>query len=446
MNDPAARAASLPARVRQLVSRARQIGLIDLSASMGVVVLLGFVQKLLVARLLGPEGLGHVSIVNAVMSLGTLLAGAGLTTAILRHSAAQSEDADAWGVFATGMRFAGVLSVLVATGLAAFTFTPLWVFDPIAGRWLPLAAVALPFLTITSCSIAYLQSRGRMRDKAVLGLLLRLFSLVGIVVGVIQLGFPGYVWGYVAGALAVAAVATWRVRSFRPRRRRTSPVPVREVVRFGFWSLFTQLLNYVLLTADVLCVSALTGNAALVGLYGLSTVLQSIAKIPVTAYMDAIFPRLTRQAADVETLRRVRSVLRGRTVALSAASAGVVALGAPWLVPAAFGAEYAGSLPPLYILLAGQVVRAFGAPAGRSLIAAGWVEGNFWSGVVAATINIAANLLLIPEYGIAGAALATALTHGVWSILVTILASRLDRRRLSASESPIEFGSDGEDL
>jgi O-antigen/teichoic acid export membrane protein len=81
----------------RIVSGARRIlerGVFDLTASMGLVLALGFVQNLVLARILGPEGLGHMAVLNTTMNFAGLLATAGLTTSVLRYAAAQQLPVD----------------------------------------------------------------------------------------------------------------------------------------------------------------------------------------------------------------------------------------------------------------------------------------------------------------------------------------------------------------
>ena len=62
---------------------------------MGIVLAVGFLQNLVLARILGSGGLGHLGVVNTVMNFMGLFAAAGLTTAILRYAAAAKTAAAA---------------------------------------------------------------------------------------------------------------------------------------------------------------------------------------------------------------------------------------------------------------------------------------------------------------------------------------------------------------
>ena len=410
---------------RVLIDSARKalrLGVLDLGASMALAMIIGFAQNLVLARILGAQGLGHMAIIYSVMNVATLLGTAGLTSSILRYGAAAPEPASARAVYRKGTSLALACSVGAALVTAAFARSPLWVFDPVAGRWMPLVALILPALTLAACSTHYLQSRDRMREKAVLELGQRIFIVGGAVTGALVGGFPGCVLGYVLGAgtggLAVF-VRTWRQRIAAGPA--SAPVPGRELLRFGSWGLVTNMLGLGQATADIFCVSALVGDAASVGIYSLASVLQQVVAIPMRAYLDARFPEMTRASADPGALRALWRRMRRHLAVVSLLGATAVALPAPFLLPRLFGAEFAASAAPLWLLLAGQVAWSWGAAAGRALFAAGRVEGNFYVAAVAAVGNIVLNLVLIPYLGILGAAVATATTQLGWALGVTIV-------------------------
>ena len=407
---------------------ATRVGVVDLTVAMGLILVLGFIQNLVLARLLGPAGLGHVAIITAALNIGILIGSGGLTTAILRHGAAQEQDNAGFGVYRMGATLALFSSITAALGLAFFAASSFWPFDPVAGSWLPWVAVSIPMIVFGTCSILYLQSRDRMRDKAVLDLVRRALVVVSIIIGVSLAGLPGFVAGHVVGNLLGAVVAGGRTWMTRPKPAVPSPVPRRELLRFGSWSVLNQMLGFVLEAADLLCLSALLGDETAVGLYGLAAVLQRFVRIPMLAYLDARFPTMTRASKTPAEARRVRSQMRLHILGLALLAATVAALAGPILVPWAFGSEYSESVLLLEILLVGQVLWALGAAQGRSLLASGWVEGNFIASGVAASVNLAANFWLIPIWGAPGAAIATAGTWGVWAIVVNLMSAYHDRK------------------
>jgi len=399
---------------------------------MALVLGLGFAQNLLLARILGPEGVGHMAVIYATLTVASLLGTLGLTSSILRYGAAADTPAAAWSVLRQSAGVCVIASIATALLLVAFARSRLWVFDPVAADWIGLVAFCVPAQALGSCATHYLQARDRMREKALVEFLGRLVIVAAVLGGALTHGFEGCVVGFVAGSLASGAIALAFAVAGRPREREAAPVSTRELLRFGSWGLLTNALGLGLVTADIFCVSALVKDASKVGVYYLAVQLQQVVGIPVRAYLDARFPEMTRLSVDPGALRSFWRRMRWQLVGMAAG--GSVALGvvAPFALPPVFGAEFAASVVPLTVLLLGQIARSWGDAPGRSMFAAGWVEGNFWLSALSAALTIGGNLLLIPHLGIAGAALGTALAYALWSVATTLVANAFDRRRLAA--------------
>jgi O-antigen/teichoic acid export membrane protein len=409
-------------------------GVFELTASMGLVLSLGFVQNIFLARILGPEGLGHMAVVNTAMHFAGLLATAGLTTSVLRYAAVQQLPAEAWAVFRSGAQLAAMISLVVTIAVIAFSYSPLWVFDPIAALWIPLASLTLPTRSIAGCAHMYCQSQERIRAMAVLRLLDKILLVVSVMTGAWLDGFRGAVCGFVVGSLTGTGITLLFVATLAEPPRVASRVTRRELLRFGAWGVFTNFLGIILVTADILLISALTEDAAAVGIYSLAVVFQQIVRVPMNAYLDTRFPEMTRVSVDLGRLRSLRRRMRLHILGLAVVAAGGVGVVAPWLIPAIFGEAFEASVLPLEILLLSQIFWALGSAQGRSMYAAGWVEGNFWTSLFAAATNIGLNFALIPSFGIVGAAAATTLTHALWSIVVTVMNRWHEGRRSRSTE------------
>lgn len=433
LNENASGDATIAVKVRGAAKRASSIGLFDLSTSMGLVMVVGFVQNLVLARILGSEGFGHISIVNATMGFGQLFGAMGMTVAVLRHASAQEDNEKAWAVYRIGFPLILAASLAVSLLIVSITYSPLWVFDRLAGDWMPIMALGLPASVLFILNTKYLQSRERMREKAVLEFLNRAAVFLGAVIGTVLYGFEGFVYGSLAGLVAGMMNSVIRLQAIRPERRVASPVSRGELMNFGVWSVFTGVMGYVLTTADVFCISALTQDAQLTGIYGLAVVLQRVARIPAVAYADATFPSLVRSADSSTSFAATVRRMRRNMLLLAGGTSLAIALAAPVFVPLIFGVDYQPSVAPLLLLLIGQVAWASGAIHGRSLVAKGFVRANFSASAVAAAINIGANLTLIPKYGIIGAAIATVISQILWAVCVVSIC-RVAEPLLDASE------------
>lgn len=116
-------------------------------------------------------------------------------------------------------------------------------------------------------------------------------------------------------------------------------------------------------------------------------------------------------------------------------AAGVLALGWPllWL----FGAGFTYAYPVMFILAAGLMVRAAMGPADALLNMMGHQKLTMLNLLAATVLNVALNLLLIPLYGLYGAAAATALSVSIQAVMLLLLA----RRRLGLNPSVFGAGA-----
>jgi O-antigen/teichoic acid export membrane protein len=405
-------------------------GASHLSTSMVLVLGLGFLQNLLLARILGTDGVGHMAVVYSTMTVAALLGTAGVTSSILRYGAAAPNEGAAWLLYRTGLRWCAGIAVSVAALTAVLSQTRAWVFDPVAGAWLPWIAIGLPAQALGACASHFLQARGAMREKAIVDFASRLVTVGAVLTGSLLRGFDGAVVGYTIGSIAGGTLAVARAWTLRAATPAAPWVPTRELMRFGAWGLLTNALGLGLVTADIFCVSALVRDAGQVGVYFLAGQLQQIVGIPTRAYLDARFPEMTRLSADPSSLRALWRRMRWQLVGVSTLGSVGLALVAPFALPVVFGRDFAASSMPLAILLLGQIARSWGDAPGRAMFASGWVEGNFWLSVLSAGLTIGGNLALIPPFGIAGAALGTALAYAIWAICTTAVGNWFDRRRL----------------
>jgi O-antigen/teichoic acid export membrane protein len=107
----------------------------------------------------------------------------------------------------------------------------------------------------------------------------------------------------------------------------------------------------------------------------------------------------------------------------------------PAKVLALFGAKFAGGAPVLAILAIGQFVNVATGSVGWILIMCGYERLMRNIIIVCATATVALNFLLIPLYGVVGAALATATTLA----LQMLVAAALVWRKLGLVTLPVWY-------
>ena len=143
-----------------------------------------------------------------------------------------------------------------------------------------------------------------------------------------------------------------------------------------------------------------------VGGYNAAFRLVEALRLLPAAVMAVTFPLLV-QARDLDLLRGIASKLTiaGGVLALFCAA------GAPVIIPLVYGAQYAYAVPAFAVL--SLVLPLFFLNYALTHQVIGWDGHRAYLAIVTLALagNVAANLLLVPERGIVGAAIATLLTE-----------------------------------
>ncbi len=91
-----------------------------------------------------------------------------------------------------------------------------------------------------------------------------------------------------------------------------------------------------------------------------------------------------------------------------------------WILLTVFGADFVSGATALAILSAAQIINAGMGSVGLLLVMTGHERDTATGVGIAAVMNVALNALLIPVWGIEGAAIATAISVATWNILLAV--------------------------
>ena len=143
-----------------------------------------------------------------------------------------------------------------------------------------------------------------------------------------------------------------------------------------------------------------------VGGYNAAFRLVEALRLLPAAVMAVTFPLLV-QARDTDLVRGIG----GKLAIAGAALAAVCAAGAPLIVPALYGARYEYAVPAFAVLSLALPLFFLNYALTHQVI--GWDGHRAYLGIVGVALagNVAANLMLVPDRGIVGAAIATVLTE-----------------------------------
>lgn len=361
------------------------------------------------SRLLGDDGYGAYALTLSYAGLANIAAYQWLRWGIARYRSGHDSDPGVFlsTVFWTFVLLSAVLALggTVAALLAAPALRPYLVAGTVL---LIVQAWFLNHLEFLRAELQPLRYGLTTLVKAVLTLAL------GVLLVRAGLGPLGVVYGLAIG-LAVAAFVPLP-RYWRTLAPRWDSALVRRFLRYGLPLTATAGFNFIIASSDRILLGWLQGvDAAGVYSAGYDLTQQSLGMLMSTTYL-ASYP-LAVKAFNARNFQQARQQLRsslGLLWAIGLPAAVVVVLHAPLIARVVVGEELApqvaGFMPwvALAIFLSGLKSYLYDLPfqlAERTELQTRII-------VVAAAVNALLNLVLIPRWGVLGAAWATVAGYG----------------------------------
>jgi stage V sporulation protein B len=353
--------------------------------------------------------IGLVSVINAVVVTGTI-------QTVSKFVSQTPDRADAI------KRKALALQCLLGCGAAAaFALAAPLVAraldDPGLVPYLRLAALITASYTFYAVFVGVLNGRKDFLRQAALDAFYSTAKLTLIIAVTAALGFTlaGAIAGFAAAAFAVLVAAAFVVGL--KGRAGESPVGFGGLVQFQSALIVFLLANNLLMKTDLLLVKAMfapgdpAAASAAAGAYGAALDFAYIVFQIILSITFVVFP-LVSEATFNEDLAVVRGYVRQTlraTLAISALPAALFSANAAEVLKLVYPPEYAVGAGALRIVAVGMLSFAV-ITVLTSVISSG---GRPWVSVavVAATLALDAglNVVLIPRFGLEGAAVATSL-------------------------------------
>lgn len=371
----------------------------------------------LIARHFGPAGSGEFGIALTTLTITSYCVLAGLDTIVVRTVAgdlAEHKTGDARGVVATVGKAVAIAGPIVAATLFVFRepFSAHVLHQPGMATMLGIMIWAVVPLTLQRIASAALRASGNVMLSQVIdgpaGTTLAAVGLaLGIAAGVAQtMLLPAGL--YLAGVLAGSAVGWLAFR--RTSHGWAAPVPL-AVVPLVVAGLPILLSNLSQLFTEWYTTVSLGAHwpVEVVGQYRAAWQFVMLAGLVQLAMEVIIGPRIAAAAriGDTDAIARTARRMVGLVLVL-AAPLFLVIFAAPGFLLGIFGPKFVGGALALQILGVGQLVRLASGPLGVILVMTGnqrWVLVYAGSAVV---LCVGFAMWLIPLYGAAGAAAATA--------------------------------------
>jgi O-antigen/teichoic acid export membrane protein len=386
------------------------------SVGQGVGRLLGYATHAAAALMYGPAQLGFYALGITVVQVASILSQLGLDNGVVRyvaHHGAGGDTARVRGTILQSLAVTLALSLALSASLfAGAGFLAEGVFGkPFLQTMFRAFAVGLPFLTFMSMALWVTQGFGTIKYAALVGQVARPLANLALLIFFYLLGVQilGAVAAYVLSMAFGAALALACLpRVFPGLLAGKARYEGRELSATSAPMIVANVTQYSNLWTAVV-VLGIFEPVPTVGVYSAAARTAALSTLVLIAFGGVFSPlaaALYRQQRLGDLSRLYGDVSRWAFTGALAFFLVTVPLAPDIML--FFGREFAHGWPVIVVISAAQLFNSSVGPTTRLLAMTGHQNAVMVSTVGSGVAGVALNFLLVPAYGVAGAAAATA--------------------------------------
>lgn len=390
---------------------------------------LGFLNAILLAKLLGPSGYGIYAYVLALVSLLTIPIQMGIPILAVREIAATKARHD-WNHMRGLIQRSHQVIALLAVLFVSIALILLYFFgreiEPVKLRTMLLGLVLVPIISIGALRGGMLRGLrqiipGQMPEQIIRpGVLLLLLITLYYVSGDAHTPATAFQFQIIASSIA-CCVAIYFFRILKPAELAQAQPQYKNTqwlkssIPLGLSAALLVLNNQI----DTFLLGTFKTDAD-VGVYRVAAQMATLVILSLQVVNSILAPHIAHIYAKGDMARLQKLISKSAIVVLAITLPVVLAIifFGELIIKLAFGPEFAGAYLPLVILCVGQLVNASMCSVVILLNMTGHERETAKIMAFAAALSILLHLAFIPLWGMTGAALATAITMATWNIIL----------------------------
>lgn len=374
---------------------------------------IGILVSILLARLLGPELRGVYALALLIPSFAAMFTGVGLgpsTIYFLGKKKYPPQTIAGTNITINGyISIAAVLLTVVFIILFKETFllgVPVYAFA--------IVVCAIPFVKFTSILTTVVLGMQKYVAYNVL-------NIVHVTTQAVLFGFLLLISAFnLSSVLIVYLVATVVVfliaivylkKQLGTFILRIDKVYLRDAFSYGIKAYLGTIISFLHLRIDQLIINFFL-NPVAVGFYAIAAGLTERLWLLSESAGTMLFPRISSERDESEK-KRFTPLLCRNILLFTVIGAIVLYFLGGWIIELLYSTKYLDSIPAFKVLLIGTIFVAGSKILANDISGRGKPIINTYINGFSLVINVVLNIILIPRYGIAGAAYATTISYSL---------------------------------
>jgi len=415
------------------------LGLKELSNNIGetfgrqiAAAVLGLVTTAIIARVYGPEGSGILAVALLLPSMLSTFLNLGIAPANVYYLGS-SQITPRQLLVTNLLIFLPLVTLGLGIGAAVLAWKAKDFFPGIAPSVLWLALSAFPLALLNSFMLSIFQGLQQFRPFnfiAIASPFVFLVIVIGLTIGRNQ--EIALLVGAQIISQIIMMIITIRLLFTLPLGHANSKYKVesflKKTLSYGWKAHLSNILAFVNYKADIFIANLFLGPSA-VGVYVIAVAMVEKLWLFSHAVSTVLLPRLSQLSSEEDKRRRLTPIVCRWVLVTTFFAALVLAAVGGYVISSIFGPDFDAALLPLWILLPGIVLTSASRILANDIAARGRPDLNMYASIVIVLVNVVGNLILIPTYGLPGAATATTIAYALDVVLRLIIYGRFSGNR-----------------
>ena len=382
--------------------------------------LISYVTVWIVIRVIGPAQYGLYLLAWAVITFASIFSSAGFPAGVIKFVAQFHGVGDkdrTKGAILFPQQIASTLSlffILILFCSAGLLET--WIFKkPGFSSTLRHLSLCLPFVTATLLLLAAIQGLQIIKYRIYVEKFLQPSGFLLLVIVFFAFGFKleGLIWAKVISVFFGFILALYFLNGIFPLWKNSLKATYenRQMITFSSPLILAVFLNFFVLYTDIMMLGYFRTTQE-VGIYGVIARIVPIIILPLTSFEIIFSPMVANfySQGKLDRLENLHKLITKWICTMSIPIFWLILLFAKPLL-ALFGPVFLAAQIPLIILEIGQLSRCLVGISGYIILMTGHQNLSLMNNVILFGLNTLLNYILIPLYGIYGAAVATSFSY-----------------------------------
>jgi len=377
-------------------------GFIHLTIANLIFMVTGYGAHVFIARYLGPEEYGIYGIIIGILSILILFLTSGLPRSVSKYVAADPESSHV--IIKQGRSLQLLFSFVI--WIAYFSSAGLIsraLGDPKLVPYLRISSLIIPSYALYSLYIGYFNGLHFFKIQAVLTVIYSFAKLTLVV----SLAALFKVFGAVLGFAVSSAVPLLFIpKKSHKSEVNSSPFSYKKLLRFASLIVVFKVTSTLLINLDLLMVKSLLRDNLVTGYYNAAIVVGRLPYYLLVPLGSVLFPSISRSSGMKDMARTRMLIGQSLRFTLMVAAPGVLLIAATSrnLLSLLYSSRYIPAAEPMSILAFGAGFMLLFLMLSSILNGGGREKIPMTLSLIGIPIAFSLNLLLIPRYGLKGAA------------------------------------------